>query len=336
MRPWLQDPNPFGLVQKHRIEDHLRQLREFIILDGFLSHGQLNARIEGLKVSWERRWGKGNPTSVPCKVRYGTRPDRTAGNGFWKATKSNDVVRDSKKKSIIGYERPLSFFHGQQSEKNLNNKICWVMHEYQLRVPKKETEQCGRKGKRAPTSINASTPGGVQSHKMIKSRARKEQQEEQQEAEPITVDVPINTNSIVTPLPTLNRTHWLITNALVDAHIHENSQTGMIFRLSPISMHIDPRINILHGHCSADQEQGAKGLDSYNALAINIGLHTSNLDEISAIFRNKRQWNLFLDDLRVGHWPLNDLPSSLNSFSVTTFDEISAIFQDQVKRSRRS
>lgn len=162
-----------------------------------------------------------------------------------------------------------------------------------------------------------------------------QQEQVQQEVEPITADLPINTNSIVAPPPTLNRTHGLATNASVDPQIHENSQTGIIFQPSPISMYVNPRINILPGHCSADQEQGANGLDSYDALAVNSGLHTSTLDELSAIFRNGGQWNSFPDDLRVGHWPLNDLPSSSNSFSATAFDELSAIFQDQVERSRR-
>jgi len=93
------------------------------------------------------------------KKRYGSRPDRTAGNGYWTATGSNDAVRDGKKQSIIGYKRALSFFHDLQSEKNLNNKTCWLMHEYQLWAPKEETEPSGRKGKRAPTTIKASTPG---------------------------------------------------------------------------------------------------------------------------------------------------------------------------------
>ncbi|KAJ8443842.1 hypothetical protein Cgig2_010306 [Carnegiea gigantea] len=299
--------------------------------------------------------------------------DRTAGNGYWTATGSNDAVRDGKKRSIIGHKRALSFFHGQQSEKNLNNKTCWLMHEYQLWAPKEETEPSGRKGKR-----EASTPGSQpesqgdkeasklwktyflcivypNSKKEDKNTVHEEQQEVepilgntqrqdtstiqqeqvQQEVEPIRADLPINSNSIVAPPTTLNRTHGLTTNALVDPQIHENSQTGVIFQPSLISMYIDPRINILPSHCSADQEQGAKGLDSYDALAVNNGLHTSNLDELSAIFRNGGQWNSFLDDLRVGHWPLNDLPSSSNSFSATEFDELSAIFQDQVKRSRR-
>lgn len=102
------------------------------------------------------------------KKRYGSRPDRTAGNGFWKATGSNDAVRDGKKQSIIGYKRALSFFHGQQSEKNLNNKTCWLMHECQLRAPEEETEPSDRKGKRALTTINPLTPGSQQNHKLIK------------------------------------------------------------------------------------------------------------------------------------------------------------------------
>ncbi|KAJ8443837.1 hypothetical protein Cgig2_010301 [Carnegiea gigantea] len=210
------------------------------------------------------------------------------------------------------------------------------MHEYQLPVPKKKTEPSGRKGKRAPTSL-------CKTYLLCKvypnSRAQEEQQEQeqkQQEVEPITAEVPINTNSTVGSPPTLNRTHGLTTYALEDPQIHDNSQTRIIFQPSPISMYTDPRINILPGHCSADQEQGATGFDSYDALDMNNALHTSNLDELSAIFRNKGQWNSFLNDLRVDNTPLNDLPSSSNSFSTTAFDKLSAIFQDQVNRSRRS
>ncbi|KAJ8443841.1 hypothetical protein Cgig2_010305 [Carnegiea gigantea] len=265
--------------------------------------------------------------------RYGSRPDRTAGNGYWTATGSNDAVRDGKKRSIIGHKRALSFFHGQQSEKNLNNKTCWLMHEYQLWRQRRRPNQVVEKAKGLQQPLKLRHQDRSQNHKLWKTyflcivypnskqedknTVHEEQQEVepilgntqrqdtsaiqqeqvQQEVEPIRADLPINTNSIVAPPPTLNRTHGLTTNALVYPQIHENSQTGIIFQPSPISMYIDPRINILLSHCSADQEQGAKGLDSYDAFAVNNGLHTSNLDELSAIFRNGGQWNSFLDDL---------------------------------------
>ncbi|KAJ8443845.1 hypothetical protein Cgig2_010309 [Carnegiea gigantea] len=192
--------------------------------------------------------------SLRRKKWYGSRPDRTAGNGYWAATGSNDAVRDGKKQSIVRYKRALSFFHGHRSEKNLNNKTCWLVHEYQLWTPTEETEPSGREGKRAPTTIKALTPGSrpesqgdkelwktyflyiiyPNSKKEDKNIVHEEQQEVepilentqrqdtstiqqeqvQQEVEPIRADLPINMNSIVVPPTTLNRTHGLTTNAL--------------------------------------------------------------------------------------------------------------------------
>jgi len=162
-----------------------------------------------------------------------------------------------------------------------------------------------------------------------------QQEQEQPEVEPRTVVEPINTNSSVALPPTLDRRHGLTINALEDSQFHDNSQTRTIFEPSPISMYTDPRINNLPGHYSSDEQQGAKGFDSYDALGINRGLYTSSFDELSAVFRKTEQWNSFHDDLQVDQSPPNDLPLSSKSSSVTAFDELSAIFQDQVKRSGR-
>ncbi|XP_059458482.1 NAC transcription factor 32-like [Corylus avellana] len=72
------------------------------------------------------------------KYPNGTRPDRKAGNGFWKATGANKEIIDTENNSIIGFKKSLVFYEGkppkgQKSPKG--EKTDWIMQEYRLNNP---------------------------------------------------------------------------------------------------------------------------------------------------------------------------------------------------------
>lgn len=63
------------------------------------------------------------------KYRNGDRPNRAAGNGFWKATGADKAIKDDKN-SIIGLRKALVYYNGKPTKAK---KTDWIMHEY--RVP---------------------------------------------------------------------------------------------------------------------------------------------------------------------------------------------------------
>ncbi|KAG8363437.1 hypothetical protein BUALT_Bualt19G0022500 [Buddleja alternifolia] len=67
------------------------------------------------------------------KYRNGTRPNRAADTGFWKATGADkNIVIDGKK---IGFRKALVFFEGKPSKDLGNKKSNWIMHEYRVNQP---------------------------------------------------------------------------------------------------------------------------------------------------------------------------------------------------------
>jgi len=64
----IQDPQPLSFVQKHCVENDLRQFWKFKASSSFLGHGKFIARALALKVLWKRQWGKSNPAPIPLKM----------------------------------------------------------------------------------------------------------------------------------------------------------------------------------------------------------------------------------------------------------------------------
>ncbi|RWR79368.1 NAC domain-containing protein 18-like protein [Cinnamomum micranthum f. kanehirae] len=68
-------------------------------------------------------------TTRERKYFNGSRPSRTAGDGFWKATSVEQVIKGLDDTSIIGYKKKLVFYY---KENNHNQKTDWQMHEYRI------------------------------------------------------------------------------------------------------------------------------------------------------------------------------------------------------------
>ncbi|XP_059635602.1 NAC transcription factor 32-like [Cornus florida] len=64
------------------------------------------------------------------KYPNGKRPNRTAGNGFWRATSADKVVKFNGRK--IGNRKALAFYQGNAQNKN---KTSWLMQEFTLYSP---------------------------------------------------------------------------------------------------------------------------------------------------------------------------------------------------------
>lgn len=68
-------------------------------------------------------------TSTTKKYPNGKRPDRAAGNGFWKPSGKKIPIRSKAGGEVIGYKRVLVFYEGKS--RNFV-KTDWKMHEYKL------------------------------------------------------------------------------------------------------------------------------------------------------------------------------------------------------------
>ncbi|KAK1399826.1 hypothetical protein POM88_009689 [Heracleum sosnowskyi] len=68
----------------------------------------------------------------PRKKKYlnGERPDRAAGNGFWKATDADKSIKSSKHNGEVGVVKTLKYFVGRP--KNCA-KSSWIMKEYRIK-----------------------------------------------------------------------------------------------------------------------------------------------------------------------------------------------------------
>ncbi|XP_073316879.1 uncharacterized protein [Primulina huaijiensis] len=64
------------------------------------------------------------------KYLNGSRPNRAAGDGFWKATAIGKKICDNNE--CIGLKRTLVFYHGKASN---GKKTNWIMHEYTVNQP---------------------------------------------------------------------------------------------------------------------------------------------------------------------------------------------------------
>ncbi|XP_048318791.1 NAC transcription factor 25 [Ziziphus jujuba] len=101
------------------------------------------------------------------KYPNGERPNRAAGDGFWKATGADKLVMSNKDK--IGFRKALVFYKGKPPN---GDKTDWIMHEYRLNEPPKKRITTGtdndmrlddwvlcrvykKKADRSPSKINA-------------------------------------------------------------------------------------------------------------------------------------------------------------------------------------
>ncbi|KAL5722405.1 hypothetical protein ACHQM5_005929 [Ranunculus cassubicifolius] len=68
-------------------------------------------------------------TSRDKKYLNGARPNRAAGDGYWKATGKDKDIFSQKTNRLIGKKKTLVFYKGKQPN---GKKTSWIMHEYRL------------------------------------------------------------------------------------------------------------------------------------------------------------------------------------------------------------
>ncbi|KAL9411820.1 hypothetical protein AB3S75_045425 [Citrus x aurantiifolia] len=61
------------------------------------------------------------------KYLNGTRPNRAAGRGYWKATGVDNII--GRKENPIGYRKSLVYYQGYPKK---SKKLNWIMHEYRI------------------------------------------------------------------------------------------------------------------------------------------------------------------------------------------------------------
>ncbi|XP_024190391.1 NAC domain-containing protein 2-like [Rosa chinensis] len=108
----------------------LNKIREIDIYQHdpqYLAETQLNRH-------GEREWYFFTPRER--KYPHGSRPNRTAHDGFWKVTGKDEVIT-SATGEIIGYKNTLDYFEGTHSE---NQKTKWKMHEYRLKKSERDED----------------------------------------------------------------------------------------------------------------------------------------------------------------------------------------------------
>ncbi|KAJ7979483.1 putative NAC domain protein [Quillaja saponaria] len=80
---------------------------------------------ENYKMNGENVWYFFTPRDR--KYRNGERPNRAAGDGYWKATGADKIVKDDGVN--VGYRKALVFYKGKPPK---GDKTNWIMHEFRL------------------------------------------------------------------------------------------------------------------------------------------------------------------------------------------------------------
>ncbi|XP_042482275.1 NAC domain-containing protein JA2-like, partial [Macadamia integrifolia] len=62
------------------------------------------------------------------KYKNGNRPNRAAGNGYWKATGADTLIKSNGQ--LVGYRKSLVFYVGKAPK---GDKSDWIMHEYRVK-----------------------------------------------------------------------------------------------------------------------------------------------------------------------------------------------------------
>lgn len=61
------------------------------------------------------------------KYKNGTRPNRAAGEGYWKATGADKSIKHNG--AVVGFKKTLVFYEGKPPK---GDKTFWIMHEYRV------------------------------------------------------------------------------------------------------------------------------------------------------------------------------------------------------------
>ncbi|KAK3221439.1 hypothetical protein Dsin_008464 [Dipteronia sinensis] len=101
-----------------------------VILDVELYRLNPDQLAELFKPQEEKTWYFFTPRDRKC--RNGDRPNRAAGDWFWKATGADKAVMHGKSK--VGFRKALVFYKGKAPK---GSKTDWIMHEYRLNNPPK-------------------------------------------------------------------------------------------------------------------------------------------------------------------------------------------------------
>nr|XP_016446208.1 PREDICTED: NAC transcription factor 29-like [Nicotiana tabacum] len=89
---------------------------------------------ETYPVVGEKEWYFFTPRDK--KYKNGTRPNRAAGTGYWKATGADKPINHNG--AIVGFRKALVYYQGEPQK---GKKTNWIMHEYRVnesRVEKKD------------------------------------------------------------------------------------------------------------------------------------------------------------------------------------------------------
>ena len=101
-----------------------------------------------LKRHGEKEWYFFTPRDR--KYPNGNRPNRSAGDGYWKATTSDKVIKFNG--VPVGLKKSLVFYSGKPPN---GIKTLWIMQEYKLRDDQlQESKRAGRNGMRVPLSLS--------------------------------------------------------------------------------------------------------------------------------------------------------------------------------------
>ena len=79
----------------------------------------------GKAIFGEKEWYFFSPRDR--KYPNGSRPNRVAGSGYWKATGTDKVITTEGRK--VGIKKALVFYVGKAPK---GSKTDWIMHEYRL------------------------------------------------------------------------------------------------------------------------------------------------------------------------------------------------------------
>lgn len=74
------------------------------------------------------------------KYPNGSRPNRAAGNGYWKATGADKPIRPKESSRHVGIKKALVFYSGKAPK---GVKTNWIMHEYRLADPSRHANKKG-------------------------------------------------------------------------------------------------------------------------------------------------------------------------------------------------
>lgn len=103
------------------------------------------------------------------KYPNGSRPNRVAGSGYWKATGTDKVITTGGRR--VGIKKALVFYVGKAPK---GNKTNWIMHEYRLSEPQRKNGSSRlddwvlcriyKKNSSAQKQISGGAPTTEQSH----------------------------------------------------------------------------------------------------------------------------------------------------------------------------